>query len=341
MPKLLYEEVAEIYHYTTITGLKGIVESQNLWATHYAYLNDAEEVKHFNERLKLVLRPVLEKIFADFKNSAPDKYEHLGRGHGAIAKLIDNEANTLVTILYRTLLDDFDSGPYITSFCRAPTEKEQKHGLLSQWRAYGPDGGCAVAFGTKEIHDLLKLEQDKWAYAALGGGDVVYSDEDERLQEEIGQYMDNIKASFTRFYEIIMSRGLQGQEEAERALDGIYPAIWPCSCRYKHWGFKEEKEVRLVAIGQALETRRLAEEDGLRLKPEKPKKHFLRRGTAVPYIELFDGIPTPSKHRLPIKGVIVGPHPEKQKRAKAIEILLREHQIDAPAAYSDIPYLGA
>ena len=41
MPKPLADE---LYHYTGIHGLKGIIESQTLWATHYKYLNDAEEV---------------------------------------------------------------------------------------------------------------------------------------------------------------------------------------------------------------------------------------------------------------------------------------------------------
>ena len=60
MPKSLPDE---LYHYTGIHGLKGIVESQTLWATHYKYLNDAEEIRQFRDRLPDILRPVFKNIF--------------------------------------------------------------------------------------------------------------------------------------------------------------------------------------------------------------------------------------------------------------------------------------
>src|SRR5262245_39979140 len=47
MPKFLPDE---LYHYTGIRGLKGIINSQTLWATHYRYLNDTEEVTLFRDR---------------------------------------------------------------------------------------------------------------------------------------------------------------------------------------------------------------------------------------------------------------------------------------------------
>jgi hypothetical protein len=34
----------ELYHYTDTSGLKGIVESNSLWATYFGDLNDAQEV---------------------------------------------------------------------------------------------------------------------------------------------------------------------------------------------------------------------------------------------------------------------------------------------------------
>jgi len=34
------------YHYTTLAALKSILESQELWLTDYAYLNDSSEVRH-------------------------------------------------------------------------------------------------------------------------------------------------------------------------------------------------------------------------------------------------------------------------------------------------------
>lgn len=42
-----------VYHYTTLPALKSIVESQELWLTDYAYLNDSSEVRHGVELAKM------------------------------------------------------------------------------------------------------------------------------------------------------------------------------------------------------------------------------------------------------------------------------------------------
>ncbi|EFD2622350.1 hypothetical protein CK189_005805, partial [Escherichia coli] len=36
----------KIYHYTDLNGLKGIIESGSLWATHFSFLNDSNELSH-------------------------------------------------------------------------------------------------------------------------------------------------------------------------------------------------------------------------------------------------------------------------------------------------------
>lgn len=41
-----------LYHYTTISGLKGIVESQSLWASDVRYMNDSAELQYIISLLK-------------------------------------------------------------------------------------------------------------------------------------------------------------------------------------------------------------------------------------------------------------------------------------------------
>lgn len=157
-------------------------------------------------------------------------------------------------------------------------------------------------------------------------------------RKEIRYFGSRLEANLQPLLEGFYLKLFRGERDLpEKAFDGVYPAILFCSCRYKHWGFEEEKEVRIVAIPRSLEMREKAEAAGHALKPEKRKKHFMRRGTAVPYIELFEGISTSSGPRLPISGVIVGPHSEKDKRRREIEILLRKHGIEAPVSVSEIP----
>lgn len=45
----------ELFHYTGISGLEGIVKSQTLHATHAAFLNDAAEIRAFAVRLPEIL----------------------------------------------------------------------------------------------------------------------------------------------------------------------------------------------------------------------------------------------------------------------------------------------
>jgi hypothetical protein len=52
------------------------------------------------------------------------------------------------------------------------------------------------------------------------------------------------------------------------------------------------------------------------------------------YIELFNSINT----ELPIERIIVGPHKEKEARAAALSVMLRNTKIEITC--SDIPFVG-
>lgn len=82
-----------------------------------------------------------------------------------------------------------------------------------------------------------------------------------------------------------------------------------CACRYKHWGFREENEVRVVVLPYPLHHEEFYED----MKVEEitvgeiSRKHFFRAGALVPYIDLFDGVTSIPDKTLPIKRIIVGP----------------------------------
>lgn len=50
MTESLAEFHPELFHYTDAKGLTGIIENQSIWASHYEYLNDSEEIRFFSER---------------------------------------------------------------------------------------------------------------------------------------------------------------------------------------------------------------------------------------------------------------------------------------------------
>lgn len=132
--------------------------------------------------------------------------------------------------------------------------------------------------------------------------------------------------------------GVRGGTAEE--TNGFYQAISSLSCLYKHWGFWEEREVRVVAIPVDAEIARSAATEG-ETKPQKPIKTFLRGSLPVPYLELFTQPASSHEQvRLPIKRVIVGPHREADLRAQAVQRLLAANDDEAEVVYSQIPYIG-
>jgi hypothetical protein len=105
-----------IYHYTTISGLLGIVSNSELWASDCRFLNDGSELSYANdifwdEVKKLNLRPI-------------------GDCEGGGYRLPFS-----VLRLFRM---------YITCFC---TNGDQ----LSQWRGYGEDQGYSLGFSSAKL----------------------------------------------------------------------------------------------------------------------------------------------------------------------------------------------
>lgn len=117
-----------------------------------------------------------------------------------------------------------------------------------------------------------------------------------------------------------------------------YPAfnsIALLSAFYKHRGFKEEKEFRIfISEPSAKVGPAPSNKSG---KAYRIAHSYLRNGAAVPCIHLFED---QKLKALPIRRVIVGPHPQKQERKMAVEILLRNHGIDAEVLVSDTPFRG-
>jgi hypothetical protein len=77
--------------------------------------------------------------------------------------------------------------------------------------------------------------------------------------------------------------------------------------------------------------------------PGKPRKQVFHRpagGMLIPFIKLFNELGDDSE-KLPIKKIIIGPHPDRAKRAAAVRSLLRAQKYeDVEVVESKIPYIG-
>ncbi len=336
----------ELFHYTNINGLKGILETQTLWATHYAYLNDSQEIKHFFED-DLFFKEMC-AVYKEACNQNRDNHEleeEINK-KGGIENFVRELVKKLLLTLKELLIGKGSNGegliePYVACFSTSTDKNVTEHGLLSQWNQYGRDQGYAIVFNTRKMvtlvnsfaNEIVKREQSGCSSIM---GSVVYSSEEEHFFREFGKNLTNIK----KFYSDIFNNV---DIEQTPELKEVFSDLLSCACRYKHWGFSEEKEVRIVIIpvNKNMEKIFQAENCSFTRMPI-----HLRTDKAIPYIKLFEKLesqPNPMK-LLPITRIIVGPSPsteEKIKRIRSIEIFLEQLGLDdIKVTASDIPFLG-
>jgi len=330
VPKSVAEQYPELLHYTTEQGLRGILAGGCFWASHASHLNDAEELTHFfDARLyDIAYAAILKHAQSVPKSSRKQRALQQGGGYQAIAR---SNAQRITAILRKATIGFHN--PYVLSLSAPTNERVASSGLLSQWRGYGGDGGYALVLETTEFDRLLKSEGHKYHYQFAQWGDVYYyadTSPQQPASEEVEQYESTVRRGV-----LALVTGKPPETVPE-----LYDAITSLSCLYKHWGFAEEHEVRVVAIPASPDIDAQAAKMDL-LKQVRHSRTFLRGEVQVPYIELFKDLePSHTCTRLPIKRVIVGPHRAKHERADLVRALLSEHGYTAEVTCSEIPYLG-
>lgn len=323
MSKKFHEEHKEVMHYTSASGLQGIVTRKTLWASHASFLNDAEEVEGFFSRVfPEILRPELEKHVAESQDlaSCVQTAGQLGMN------LFDHFLEKIVKRFRDAELRAQDH--YIASFCAAKDEWISQNGLLSQWRGYGVNGGYAIVFDSAKLDSMLATEGDIYYEERLLWSDVQY-DMAEPSEVEDEQVLEHIRKVKKGAY-IFLTTG-EVNMDVEEALESS--SVLSVLC--KHKGFAEEKEVRIVVSEPSAEVG--PDPSNQSGKSYRRTYSYLRDGVLVPCIHLFED---QKLNALPIRRVIVGPHPEKQERKKSVEILLRDHGIDAEVSVTDTPFRG-
>lgn len=173
-----HEVHPELFHYTCINGVKGILRSQSLWGTHWKHLNDAGELKHFSEKLSSLLKAARFAAAEEFARNRADFKEWIN-SQGGIEKVIDTEVQGLVRVFQNSVVQPDPEQQvfefYVTSFCtpEGSFEEVRTHGLLSMWRSYA-EGGYALVFDTAKLDRLLRMEAEAWP-SRMELGDVGYS----------------------------------------------------------------------------------------------------------------------------------------------------------------------
>jgi hypothetical protein len=115
---LRFSPTKTIYHYTTDSGLFGIVKENAVFASHIRYMNDAEEVVH-GQRLAV---ETLNRL------AAKERFQGFRSVLSRCAKILEEIE-----------LPNY----FVASFSKKSDD-------LSQWRAYGQDQGICIGFNLSD-----------------------------------------------------------------------------------------------------------------------------------------------------------------------------------------------
>jgi hypothetical protein len=125
-----------LFHYTTATGLLGILQSLSLWASDLRFLNDAHEA--------IFARDLVVEAVRNMKNPMEDPTHWAHEQHGDLAVRTFSKYQGFV--VDEILASEF--GVYVACFCESGD-------LLSQWRGYGMDHGYAVELSADALREAL------------------------------------------------------------------------------------------------------------------------------------------------------------------------------------------
>jgi DUF2971 family protein len=316
----IYEEHNTLFHYTTIAGLKGIIESQTLHATHYKFLNDSTEIISLAPKIEDLVAPAVREAFERLAQNPANRAKMDARG--GIDAIVAHDIKAVVRALYEVTYEKRTpfrhSEPYILSFCGHVEPYEMENGLLSQWRAYGRETGYAIAFDTKRLCDALRADNAAHFYSACDLGTVVYEDDAEKFESEFSKLISGFREMAPKIF---------GDPSA--SLGRLFKPFLSSAPRYKHRGFSEEQEVRAVVspMGSAfVEHMRATDPTFGERNAGKTVKPRYAKANLASYIVLFET----AKQTLPITKIIVGPHRDKEKRREELQryLELSDAEID-------------
>lgn len=198
--------------YSAIPTFKGVIENNNLWATHWAFLNDAKELKKGLE--------VAKQVIADMK-----KMDNL-KSKKHYLRILENFISALTRKDIYSIID-----VYVLCF-------SEKKDNLNMWRGYG-DGYNSIVIDYNTVD--FKLNDDVIGVSLIGK--INYSEDEQKKM---------MLMFLMQYYELIEKINEQFPSQKENAvkytlgyfLVGI--VVLSLYTKEKYWN--EEKEWRIIFL---------------------------------------------------------------------------------------------
>lgn len=203
-----------LFHYTDINGLMGIIGSGSIWCSDSRLMNDRSEGQYARRFLYRHKKAIQERIKSD-------------------KVLFDTIFNNDYLIKPGIFSNSVN---FIACFC-------EESNLLSQWRGYGnPQGSVSIGIDLTNIESNINNNLDGITSNSVHFGKVIY---DENLQ------LDTIAKQFDSC--VFASQG-DDLSDINNLKRRIINSLNQTFLFFKHSGFKEENEWRLVINAKPLTT---------------------------------------------------------------------------------------
>lgn len=298
--RLAQPSYGAMYHYTSLEGFQGIIESSDLWLTDSAFMNDASELEHGVDLSREV-------------------FESRATNGSPIADVLRGLTNIPVAARPRVNIACFSSA--------------RDH--LSQWRAYSQNTvGIALGFATEKLMPALGYPSECTLVP------VLYSDTHKRaLLDCFARFFSEAYSRDAMRQISVRQRDGSSKEfyptdGYNNSLSGLFFEL-VTSC--KHSAFADEHEIRLVYTehNDIIESFNLERAK----KRFRRANGFLAPYTTVDDIRETNLDRTVERERFPLTEVIVGPHPRAELTALSIRQFLDTHGYsDVPVSQSAAPY---
>lgn len=325
------EEFPELFHYTSVSAFENINKTRQFWVTHYQDLNDTTEFTRFRLRLCEFIRPTIRDIF-ERQMERHSQFADGVKAYGGIEVVLDNEVEDFLSTVHgRTFAKEMYKDTFVCSFCGHQKPYEAAHGLLSQWRGYGAEGGVAVVLDTPALEQMMRdyyehLAQLQLLYLATVEYDSLGEESDTKLKKRFKTVFEVLPEIAERWYP---KNELYENEELASLFTRIHDEFVLGSTLVKHHAFHEENEIRVVVSPKSEESYNQFQASDTRSRRETLYRPV--RGREVRYIELLGSV------SLPIKRIIVGPSKIQNSNYQRIRSAV---EASVEVVRSEIPFTG-
>lgn len=304
-----------LFHYTTANGLIGILSNRQMWHSAYFCANDESELTTG----KGVLTSVFARKNAELIRSSDPRVKIFARRGVHIEQYAEGFERLITATALNVLC------AYITCFCKPIAQEDFLHGLLSQWRGYGLDGGYAIQFSRKKLESAIGIAS-KSEHLNFDLQDLHY-ELNNPFKELLLKHQDQFLSAYSDHLDQI-ARPIDDDSSDWNPLVGLLKGPLEALLNYlvhtKNSHFAEERECRL-SIVQVLKP----------IPQQLDVRYYSRSGLVIPYITApqsrFNAIDA-------IDWIIVGPGPRMGSRFKAAVHLVQTNGLNIKVRCSHIPF---